>query len=151
ETDGSVYSGAEAALRALAHNPHEQWLLDWYEHSPVFAHTSEKAYRFVAGHRRFFSALTRLAWGRHVEPPTHFIVRWLFLRSLALIYLVAFVSLWVQIMGLVGSNGIVPGKFTLQAIRHGMEQAAKKEAARAGSNPQPIGGLARYHAMPTLC
>jgi len=34
EPDGSVYFGAEAALRALAKNPHEQWLLDWYEQSP---------------------------------------------------------------------------------------------------------------------
>jgi len=108
EPDGIIYSGAEAALRALAHNAHGQWLLDWYEHSPIFASIAEKSYRFVADHRRFFSSLTRLAWGRHLEPPTHQVVRWLFLRSLGVIYLIAFVSLWVQIMGLVGSNGILP-------------------------------------------
>jgi hypothetical protein len=38
------------------------------------------------------------------------ISRWLFLRLLALIYLAAFVSLWVQIHGLVGSQGISPVK-----------------------------------------
>jgi len=34
--------------------------------------------------------------------------RWLFLRLLALVYLVAFVSLWTQIDGLIGSDGILP-------------------------------------------
>jgi len=33
---------------------------------------------------------------------------WLFVRLLAIIFLIAFVSLWVQIIGLVGSNGILP-------------------------------------------
>src|SRR6266851_3603107 len=48
ETDGAVFSGAEAAFRALAHNPSERWLLDWYEHSLTFARVSETTYRFVA-------------------------------------------------------------------------------------------------------
>src|SRR6266850_37339 len=61
ETDGSVFSGAEAAFRALAHNPSEHWLLDWYDHSPTFARATEAAYRFVANHRGLFSALTRFA------------------------------------------------------------------------------------------
>jgi predicted DCC family thiol-disulfide oxidoreductase YuxK len=108
EADGRVYGGAEAVFRALAHAPHEGWLLDWYDHSTVFARVTEWGYRLVANHRGLFSAMTRLAWGRHVEPPTHNLVRWVFLRSLGLIYLVAFVSLWVQIIGLVGSNGILP-------------------------------------------
>src|SRR3954451_19168470 len=68
ETDGAVYSGAEAAFRALAHNPRERWFLYWYHHSPVFTHATEWAYRFVASHRKFFSAITRLGWGNHVEP-----------------------------------------------------------------------------------
>jgi len=33
---------------------------------------------------------------------------WLFLRLLGVVYLIAFVSLWVQIDGLVGSEGILP-------------------------------------------
>src|SRR5205823_634482 len=37
EPDGSVYSGGEAAFRALACNPRAHWLLHWYEHSPTFA------------------------------------------------------------------------------------------------------------------
>lgn len=39
---------------------------------------------------------------------TYRLSRWLFLRLLALVYLVAFVSLWVQIDGLIGSGGILP-------------------------------------------
>jgi len=34
--------------------------------------------------------------------------RWLFLRGLGLIYLIAFLSLWVQIEGLIGSKGLLP-------------------------------------------
>ena len=108
EPEGAVFGGAEAVFRALAHKPHEHWLLDLYYHLPVFARAAEWGYRVVARHRTFFSALTRLAWGRTVEPPTYFLVRWVFLRSLGIIYLIAFVSLWTQIMGLVGSRGHSP-------------------------------------------
>jgi predicted DCC family thiol-disulfide oxidoreductase YuxK len=137
ETNGTVYGGAEAVFRALAHNPREGWLFDWYEHSSAFAHTSEWGYRLVARHRGFFSALTRLGWGRHIEPPTQNLVRWVFLRSLGLIYLIAFVSLWVQIIGLVGSNGILPANSAMESMRQ-------------GADAQHL-GLGRYHLVPTLC
>ena len=61
ETDGHVYGGAEAVFRALAHRPRGRRLLRWYQRSSVFACASEWAYRVIAGHRRFFFALTRLA------------------------------------------------------------------------------------------
>ena len=137
ESSGTVYGGAEAVFRALAHHPHEGWLLDWYEHSLVFAHASEWGYRLVARHRGFFSALTRMAWGRHLEPPTRNLVRWVFLRSLGLIYLIAFVSLWVQIIGLVGSKGILPADSIMESMRQG---AAARHL-----------GVERYHLVPTLC
>lgn len=54
ETDGAVYSGAEAVFRALGKNPKRQWLLHGYEASPAFAAITERAYRFVAGHRPAF-------------------------------------------------------------------------------------------------
>lgn len=50
----------------------------------------------------------------------YFIARWTFLRCVALIYLIAFVSLWVQINGLVGSGGIVPAKVFLNAVSRQM-------------------------------
>jgi predicted DCC family thiol-disulfide oxidoreductase YuxK len=135
QSDGSVFTGAEAALRALAHNPKEKWLLDWYEHSRGFARASERFYGFVAEHRRFFSILTRVGWGEHTEAPTHFLVRWIFLRSVGLIYLFAFLSLWVQIKGLVGSNGIEPAKVTMETVSQQITET----------------GWQRYHEFPTFC
>ncbi len=52
EPDGAVFSGAEAAFRALAHNSHKKWLLGWYDNSPAFARATEWAYRLLARHRR---------------------------------------------------------------------------------------------------
>jgi hypothetical protein len=57
--------------------------------------------------------------------------RWLFLRLLGLVYLVAFVSLWVQVDGLVGSRGILPAQSLL----------AEASAAL---------GRERYWRLPTL-
>lgn len=42
---------------------------------------------------------------------------WLFLRLLGLVFLIAFVSLWVQIVGLVGSDGILPVGDFLEQLR----------------------------------
>ncbi len=41
---------------------------------------------------------------------------WIFLRALALVYLCAFLSLATQILGLVGSHGILPAHELLQAV-----------------------------------
>ncbi len=136
-TDGSVFGGAEAVFHSLAHNPHEGWLLDWYENSPAFAAVTEWGYRVVARHRGLFSFLTRVGWGRNVDRPTHVLARWAFLRSLGVIYLIAFVSLWVQIIGLVGRDGISPAKEAMTAMR----QAADAHHL----------GVGRYHLVPTLC
>jgi predicted DCC family thiol-disulfide oxidoreductase YuxK len=137
ETDGSVFHGAEAAFRALAYSPQKRWLLAWYEHSLAFAGASEWVYRFIAGHRPLFSKLTGLGWGQYTSPPSPRLVRWLFLRSLGAIYLIAFVSLWIQISGLTGANGILPAGDTMEIIRR---QATAHHV-----------GLDRYHLVPTLC
>ena len=109
----TVLSGAEAVFRALNNG-----LLLWcYYHLFGFKSVSEGTYRFVAQHRPFFSALTRWFWGTHTERTTFHLSRWLFLRALGCIYLVAFLSLWVQVHGLVGSNGILPAEQYLEAVR----------------------------------
>lgn len=137
EPDGAVSRGAEAVFRALALNPrHARWRR-WYESSPAFSRLAEAAYRFVAEHRTLFSALTRLGWGTHVERPTFAVATGIFLRVLALIYLVAFASLWTQVKGLLGSNGILPTEPFLAA-------AAEYFDARGI-------GLGRYRLLPTLC
>ena len=111
--NGTVFSGAEAVFRALNNS-----LLLWcYYHLFGFASMSEGVYRFVAKNRPFFSTLTRWFCGTHTERTTFYLSRWLFLRGLGCIYLIAFLSLWVQIHGLVGSNGILPAGEYLTAVR----------------------------------
>jgi hypothetical protein len=51
------------------------------------------------------------------EPPTYLLSRWLFLRLLGAVYLVAFASLAVQITGLVGEHGIMPVGSFLESAR----------------------------------
>ena len=137
ESDGAVYSGAEAVFRALAHSPKRRWPLRCYEKSTPFANITEGAYRLVAENRKIFSLLTRWFWGRHVEQPAHFLTRWIFLRALGVIYLIAFVSLWVQIGGLIGHNGILP---TDQFMAEAQQQCDARGI-----------GVERYHLLPTLC
>jgi len=137
ESDGRVYSGARAAFGALARNSAWCWPLRSYERSRVFAGVTERGYRFVANHRRVFSTLTRLGWGEQVERPDHVLVRRLFLRVLAAIYLIAFVSLWVQIDGLVGSKGILPAEQFMSGVA---EQVTANHI-----------GAERYRLLPTLC
>ncbi len=109
----TVLSGAEAVLRAL-----NVGLLLWcYDHLPGFSKVSETVYRLIARHRPFFSAMTRWLWGSHTERTSFCFSRWLFLRALGCIYLIAFLSLWVQIHGLVGSKGILPADQFLTAVR----------------------------------
>lgn len=137
EPDGAVYTGAGAIFRALANNPHWEWPLHIYKSSTLFAKSTERAYKLVAGHRIGFSSLTRMLWGRHVEKPDHFIVRWIFLRLLGIIYLIAFTSLWTQIAGLIGHNGILPEDQFMAAV---------KQYCHANGI-----GLGRFWKMPTLC
>jgi predicted DCC family thiol-disulfide oxidoreductase YuxK len=66
ETDGTVFSGAEAVFRTLAHNSNRRWLLRTYENSPAFKRVTEWAYALVARNRTFFSRLTRWFWKRRV-------------------------------------------------------------------------------------
>jgi predicted DCC family thiol-disulfide oxidoreductase YuxK len=106
DADGSIYRGAEAVFRSLGRQA-RFWF--WcYEHVPGFAPVTETAYAFVARRRRFASFFTRLFWGNNVRRPTYFTTRDVFVRSLGAIYLIAFVSLWMQIDGLVGDHGLLP-------------------------------------------
>jgi predicted DCC family thiol-disulfide oxidoreductase YuxK len=137
DSDGTVHDGAEAVFRSLAHNANFRWLLDLYQVFPPFAQTTEWGYHLIAKHRPFFSWVTRLLWGRNVERPSYVFVRRSFLSCLGVIYLIAFVSLWVQISGLIGSHGINPVAETMHSA---------KQAATAMNL-----GWTRYFRVPTLC
>jgi predicted DCC family thiol-disulfide oxidoreductase YuxK len=117
DKDGGVCFAAEAVYRSLQCRSSRKWLAWSYNHVPGFAPISEAVYKFIARHRTFGSVTTRLLWGSDVRPPTYFAARRWFLRALGLIYLIAFVSLWVQVDGLVGANGVAPVNQFLTAAR----------------------------------
>jgi len=117
DREGKVCFAAEAVYRSLRSRSSRKWLAWSYDHVPSFAPISESVYKFVAGHRDFGSSITRLLWGDDVRPPTYFVARRWFLRALGLTYLIAFVSLWMQIDGLIGSNGVTPVSAFLAAVR----------------------------------
>ena len=132
ETDGTVFSGAEAVFRSLGHKRGRKWMTWCYERVPGFAVITEAAYRVVARHRRTASFFTRLLWGKDVRQPTYFESRRWFFRSLGCIYLIAFLSLWMQLDGLIGEHGILPIAEYLPAAR------------------EHFGGNAPF-LLPTLC
>jgi hypothetical protein len=117
EAGDRLSQGAEAVFRALAYAPGLGWPLWLYRHLPFFSFASEAFYWIVARNRRLFSLFTRIAYGAHVVPPGDTLTTWIFLRVLGVIYLIAFVSLWAQIAGLVGSHGILPAGAFLDAVR----------------------------------
>ena len=71
-----------------------------------------------------------MEWLRE-NPGDYLLVRNLFLRLVALVYGIAFLSLWVQIDGLIGSNGIMPSADFLVAAHQNL-------------------GSDAYHRLPTL-
>jgi predicted DCC family thiol-disulfide oxidoreductase YuxK len=132
EPDGEIFFAAEAVYRSLQYRPLRKWLAWSYDHFPGFAALSETAYKFIARHRSLASTITRLLWGKDVRPPTYFWAQRWFLRALGLAYLIAFLSLWVQVDGLIGSDGVSPLNQFLPAAR-----------AQLGQNV--------YAILPTLC
>jgi predicted DCC family thiol-disulfide oxidoreductase YuxK len=114
---GEVFEGARAAFGALAAAPGGGALLTAYRRIPGFAPATELAYGLIARHRAGASALTRILWGRSVEKPGYDAASRLFLRLVGVCYLAAFVSLWVQAAGLIGSRGILPVGEFLSAVR----------------------------------
>jgi len=69
----------------------------------------------------------RLWYGKTLERPTYHVAGALFLRMLGLVYLIAFVSLWTQVDGLIGDHGILPVANFLDAVRRYF--AAEKSGA----------------------
>jgi predicted DCC family thiol-disulfide oxidoreductase YuxK len=132
EPDGETFFAAEAVYRSLQYRPSRKWLAWNYDHIPGFAPVSETAYKFIARHRGLASTITRLLWGKDVRPPTYFWARRWFLRALGLTYLIAFLSLWLQVDGLIGSDGVSPLHQFLPAVRAQLGQDA-------------------YALLPTLC
>jgi hypothetical protein len=112
-----VHAGAAAVFRTLTYAPLRGWLYALYRFFPPFRFISEKFYASVASHRVAYSRITTWLLGKPLEPPTYALSGYLFLRALGLIYLIAFVSFWVQMPGLIGQSGILPAEKFLQAVQ----------------------------------
>jgi lipase maturation factor 1 len=109
---GETYSAAHAVFRTLKFVRGWGWMLWLYLHFPGFAGVAEACYRFVARNRNPLYRLTRIFWGRHFERPSFALASWVFLRLLGVVYFFAFLSLALQIPGLIGHQGILPaGEF----------------------------------------
>ena len=113
--DGRRASAAEASFLTLSHAPHRGLWLWLYRTLPGFAFLAERAYAFTAAHRPAFFRISRLLWGKQLEPPRFELVSFLFVRGFGLIYLAAFLSFAVQAQGLIGSHGILPLKELIDA------------------------------------
>ncbi|HTL29499.1 MAG TPA: lipase maturation factor family protein [Tepidisphaeraceae bacterium] len=121
ETDGWVTKNARAVFRSFDLAKRKRWLLWLYENIPPFALLSECVYRFIANHRNGLDKLDRWALGTKTTPTSYVITREVFLRLLGVIYLIAFVSYFVQIDGLIGHRGIRPIAGYLQFFRENAE------------------------------
>jgi len=116
EPDGAVNSGARAVFRSLSYAPGHGWLFGLYRWFPLFAPISEWCYRRVSSQRPAADRLTRWIWGPHLVPPGERLTSAIFLRVLGAIFAVAFISLWTQVIGLVGHDGVLPAAEYLNAV-----------------------------------
>ena len=105
--EGTRWRGADAAYRTLAIGGRRG--LAWaYRQIPGFAALSEWAYTFVSHHRGAFHRIGRILVGPELEPARFVATAELGARLIGFIFLLAFWSYGVQVLGLNGSNGILP-------------------------------------------
>jgi hypothetical protein len=124
EPDGHVYSGAAATFRVLRRAPGRAVWWWCYAHLPGFAAVSEWAYAYLARRRGLLILLTKLLWGPALQAERYALVSWVFLRLFGAIYIAAFASLGVQILGLSGHDGIAPLSDYLEAARQALGNSA---------------------------
>src|SRR5688572_19331279 len=108
EPGGRITRAAEAVFRSLSLAGQKRHLLWMYEHVAPFRWIAEKAYAFIAAHRDPIDRVDRIIVGTETRRSEYVLTRALFLRALGVVYLIAFISMFVQMDGLFGSNGILP-------------------------------------------
>lgn len=101
--DGSVAGGARAVFETLGYDKLYRPFMEW-------------PYDIIASHRDLFYFLTKWTFGTDIQPPRFALTQWVFVRLLAVIYAIAFGSLSVQIVGLLGARGILPAAEYLKAV-----------------------------------
>jgi predicted DCC family thiol-disulfide oxidoreductase YuxK len=129
EPDGRRSRAAEAVFRSLARAPGLAWIPWLYRALPGVRPLSEAAYRFVADHRAELLRLEHLLVGRDVVRSRWSLSRAVFRCGLALVALIALLSLWVQLDGLAGRRGILPVEPSLAAWTASAEGGTLAERA----------------------
>ena len=132
EPDGRTSRAAAAVFRAFELANAHRWLAWSYQHIPGFAAVADCGYAAIAAHRNAADRIDLLLIGPSTQPQAYRLTQQIFLRMLGVIYAIAFLSLWVQIDGLIGSGGILPISRYLAAA-------------------QSVMGDERYRLLPTLC
>src|SRR5712691_9216681 len=87
---------------------------------------------YIARPFQRLAALFRPQRASHTRPQTYVLASWAFLRLLGVVYVIAFASLWIQIDGLAGREGIVPVAPALEVAQNRL-------------------GIERWWQFPTLC
>ena len=118
--DGSRSKGAEAVFRTLSERPNQRWLLMFYLKIPGLIKIGEVVYRIISKNRTTLSKVDKVWSGPHGKPMM-ILTREIFLRGLGLVYAVAFASVGLQILGLIGPEGILPANNFLNTISLNME------------------------------
>ena len=91
-------------------------IVEWIAGLPVARAIAVWTYRRLARRRALAQRVDR--WlGFPIRSSRTAVVRWLYLRGLGLVYLVAFTSLRSQVLGLYGSRGITPVRDLLDRAR----------------------------------
>ncbi len=107
--DGEVVTDAKGVYTILSYSGFWSWLLPLYNNFKPFAALSNAGYRFLSKRRKnILSPLTKFIYGNKIEQITYSKSHALFYRLLGLVYFIAFLSVGMQIVGLVGKNGILP-------------------------------------------
>lgn len=116
EPSGARYSGAEAVFRMLGRSPHRgtRWAAA-LGRLPGALQVSQAIYGVIASHRTGAARVDRLLFGRTPRPAGHRVVRWVCLRLLGGVFLIAFTSLGRQVLGLYGERGIQPVRELVEA------------------------------------
>ena len=135
EPGGDVAHGVGAVLRVMALVGQRRPLAWAYAHLPGPAGVIDAIFRRAIGNPSE-TRIERWLFGITELRDSYVLSRAIFLRALGLVYLAAFVSLWVQIDGLIGSRGILPANLHLAAIR---------------AEHSELSVVWRFLADPTLC
>ncbi len=113
--DGERRERADAAFRTLAIGGVRFWDR-LHRRLPGFAALSDALYRWVARRRGLCLALARPLFGRRLRRAEFNVTADLVIRGIALCGLFAYLSLWWQIDGLVGPQGVLPAADYFDAL-----------------------------------